>query len=198
MLPLLQLAARNPKTEVATPEAARVFADQFDLTEQERSALLLSGGALVFASRVSWACTYLKKAGLLIATRRGHFSLTDRGFEVLKAKPPLIYNEFLDRFEEFREFRTRPKKEGREQPETDIAAAAGVPEEVISGQYELQRKALAAQLLDVVKRASPEFFERLVVMLLVKMGYGGTLKDAGSVVGRSGDGGVDGVIKEDN
>lgn len=152
----------------------------------------------MFASRVGWACTYLKKAGLLIATRRGFFQITARGENVLREKLKHIDNEFLDRFSEFREFRTRGKKDASKQPSTELlVAAAGVPEEVIAAQYELQRKALAAQLLDTVKSASPQFFERLVVTLLVKMGYGGTLQDAGTAIGRSGDGGVDGVIKED-
>lgn len=197
MLPLLRLASRDVRAEVSNPESARILAEQFNLTEQERTALLPSGGTFVFASRVSWACTYLKKAGLLVAPRRGFFRITDRGVDILRKNPVRIDNEFLDRFEEFREFRTRPKKESRRQAENGVAATSGVPEEVIAGQYELQRKALAAQLLDAVKSASPQFFERLVVTLLVKMGYGGTLQDAGSAVGRSGDGGVDGVIKED-
>ena len=197
MLPLLQLAAKNGHEEVSTREAANILADQFSLTEQERTALLPSGGSLVFASRVSWACTYLKKAGLLLATRRGFSRITSRGTEALRANVKRIDNEFLDRFEEFREFRTRTKKGNRKQFEAGATEAAGVPEEVIAGQYELQRKALAAQLLDSVKSASPQFFERLVVTLLVRMGYGGTLQDAGTAVGRSGDGGVDGVIKED-
>lgn len=197
MLPLLRLAARDPRADVSTPEAARILAEQFRLTDQERTALLPSGGTFVFASRVSWACTYLKKAGLLAAVHRGFFRITDRGSKALKAEPKRIDNEFLDQFEEFREFRSRTKKETRKRIEDPIIATPGVPEEVIASQYELQRQALAAQLLDVVKGASPQFFERLVVTLLVKMGYGGTLQDAGSAVGRSGDGGIDGVIKED-
>lgn len=197
MLPLLRIAARDPQAEVSTRDATHILADQFSLTDQERTALLPSGGTFVFASRVSWACTYLKKAGLLVATRRGFSRITGRGLDVIKAGPKSIDNDFLERFEEFREFRTRGKKESRKQIEADVIGAAGVPEEVIASQYELQRKALAAQLLDTIKSASPQFFERLVVTLLVKMGYGGTLQDAGTAVGRSGDGGVDGVIKED-
>lgn len=196
MLPLLRLAALDPAAEVATPEAARDLADQFQLTDSDRRALLPSGGTLVFASRVSWACTYLKKAGLLRAPRRGFFQITERGLEVLGSRPVKIDNEFLDRFEEFREFRARPKKEGPRASQA-TGGASETPEEVIAGQFELQRKALATQLLDAVKSASPQFFERLVVTLLVKMGYGGSLQDAGSAVGRSGDGGIDGLIKED-
>lgn len=195
MLPLLRFAAQNPPAEVSTREAANNLADQFNLSAEERTTLLPSGATFVFASRVNWACTYLKKAGLLAATRRGFFRITDRGVNVLKEKPKRLDNDFLDRFPEFREFRVRGKKETPKHAET--AREAGVPEEVIASQYDLQRKALAAQMLDVVKSSSPQFFERLVVTLLVKMGYGGTLQDAGAAVGRSGDGGVDGVIKED-
>jgi len=199
MLPVLRFAAKSGGGEVSTPEAARVLANEFSLSEEERTALLPSGGTFVFASRVSWACTYLKKAGLLEATRRGFFRLTRRGQQVVTSNPARVDNVFLDQYPEFREFRTRGKKESRK----NLAAAvstdtpAGIPEEVIAAQYELQRNALASQILDTVKSASPQFFERLVVMLLVKMGYGGSLQDAGQAVGRSGDGGVDGEIKED-
>jgi restriction system protein len=197
MLPLLRIAARDSQAEVSTRDATQILADQFNLTDQERTALLPSGGTFVFASRVSWACTYLKKAGLLAATRRGFSRITGRGLDVIKTSPKSIDNDFLDRFEEFREFRSRGKKESRKHVEADVVGAVGIPEEVIASQYELQRKALAAQLLDTIKSASPQFFERLVVTLLVRMGYGGTLQDAGTAVGRSGDGGIDGVIKED-
>jgi restriction system protein len=197
MLPLLQFAAREPSQEVSTREAASILAEQHNLTEEERTALLPSGSSFVFANRIGWACTYLKKAGLLAATRRGYFKITKRGVEVIKSKPRQVDNEFLDRFEEFKEFRARSKKDNRKQVDSETVSVAGVPEEVIASQYELQRNALAAQILDTVKGASPQFFERLVVMLLVRMGYGGSLQDAGMAVGRSGDGGVDGVIKED-
>lgn len=197
MLPVLRFAAKAGGGEVSTPEAAQVLANEFQLSEQERTALLPSGGTFVFASRVSWACTYLKKAGLLAATRRGYFRLTDRGAKVLASNPSRVNNEFLDQFPEFREFRTRGKKERSKPVAIAVEVPAGVPEEVIAAQYDLQRNALASQLLDAVKSASPQFFERLVVTLLVKMGYGGSLQDAGQAVGRSGDGGVDGEIKED-
>ena len=197
MLPVLRFAAKSGGGEVSTPEAARVLANEFRLSEEERTALLPSGGTFVFASRVSWACTYLKKAGLLEATRRGYFRLTRRGEQVLVSKPERVDNEFLDQFPEFREFRTRGKKESRKAASAPVELPAGTPEEVIGAQYDLQRKALASEILDTVKSASPQFFERLVIMLLVKMGYGGSLQDAGKAVGRSGDGGVDGEIKED-
>ena len=116
---------------------------------------------------------------------------------VLKDEPKAIDNDFLGQFAEVREFRTRPGRDASKFSERISGVTSGVPEEVIAAQYDLQRKALASQLLEAVKASSPQFFERLVVTLLVRMGYGGTLLDAGQAVGRSGDGGIDGVIKED-
>lgn len=196
MLPLLQFAGERAEQDLTTRDASRVLAAKFSLTQEEKEALLPSGGTFIFASRVSWACTYLKKAGLLISPRRGFFRVTDRGLKVLSQRPPTIDNEFLSQFREFQEFRTRSKKE-RGRRTTQEEPTSDTPEEVMAGQYELHRKALAEQVLESVKSASPQFFERVVVTLLVKMGYGGTLRDAGSAVGRSGDGGIDGVIKED-
>jgi restriction system protein len=197
MLPLLTLAGKSRNTAVPMREAVQLLAGQFGLTEDEKAAVLPSGGTFVISSRVGWAATYLKKAGLLVAPRRGHVQITDRGLQVLEAKPKAIDNEFLGQFAEFREFRTRPARDAARPSEVSPGAASGVPEEVIAAQYDLQRRALASQLLDAVKASSPQFFERLVVTLLVRMGYGGTLQDAGQAVGRSGDGGIDGVIKED-
>lgn len=196
MLPVLKLAAAAEPNPVATPSAAHSLADQFALSPEERAALLPSGGTLVFASRVSWACTYLKKAGLLEAPRRGFFKITPRGQAVLAEHPQELDNRYLERFQEFRDFRTREKRVDSKATEP-AAATTGVPEEVIADQYDLVRKALASQILEAVKGCSPAFFERLVVTVLVRMGYGGSLADAGRAVGRSGDGGIDGVIKED-
>ena len=134
-------------------------------------------------------------AGVLEAPRRGFFKITPRGHGVVDEKPKALGNKYLERFPEFREFRSRDKTS--EQPEKPQITPAGVPDEVIAEQYDLARKALALQLLEAVKGCSPAFFERLVVTLLVRMGYGGSLTDAGKAVGRSGDGGIDGVIKED-
>lgn len=197
MLPLLRLVENTPGQELATVDATKALADEFALSQEERAALLPSGGTFMFASRVGWASTYLKKAGLLEATKRGRIHLTARGQSVLKAKPTKIDNEFLDRFPEFREFRSRGKKEGEKLTLTTTPAVTGTPEEVIAAQFDLLQNALATQLLEVVKATSPQFFERLVITLLVSMGYGGSFEEAAMVVGKSGDGGIDGVIKED-
>ncbi len=195
MLPLLDLAAENQITELTTPSAVRSLADKFNLTEEERRELLPSGATFKFSSRVGWAATYLKKAGLLEAPRRGHLRITQRGLAALAKKPNKIDGDFLAQYEEFRQFQM--KKKDKRGEATENSGNSETPIESIDLQYRKLREALASEILDRIKRCSPQFFERLVINLLVKMGYGGSLKDAGQAIGRSGDGGVDGVIKED-
>jgi restriction system protein len=192
MLPLLSIAETKKGNEVALIEAVGLLAAQYKLSEEEKTELLPSGSTFKFSSRVSWARTYLQKAGLLEATRRGHFKITQRGIEILKKKPQRIENKLLSQFEEFREFQGR-KKIKKENEDT----SSETPIESISTHYEQLRAALASELLERVKKCSPQFFESLVIRLLVKMGYGGSLKDAGQAIGRTGDGGIDGVIRED-
>jgi len=196
MLPLMQIAAEENGKEVPLIAAVDKLANQFKLTEEDRRELLPSGGTFKFSSRVSWARTYLQKAGLLEATKRGHFRITDRGRSVLKEKPDRIDGDCLSQFEEFREF--QGKKRDRKN-ETAIASVSSseTPIESLSAEYERLRAALASEILERIKKCSPAFFERLVILLLVRMGYGGSLKDAGKAVGKSGDGGIDGVIRED-
>ncbi|KAA0889880.1 restriction endonuclease [Oryzomonas rubra] len=192
MLPLLQLAAKANGEEISLPAAVEQLANDFALTDDERKELLPSGGTFKFSSRVSWARTYLQKAGLLEATRRGYFKVAERGLQVLEKKPARVDNKLLSQFEEFKEF------QGKKKPKADLATMShDTPIESIALQYEQIRKALASELLDKVKKSTPQFFERLVIQLLVRMGYGGSLKDAGQAVGKTGDGGIDGVIRED-
>jgi restriction system protein len=130
---------------------------------------------------------------LLEAPKRGHFRLTSRGASVLRQVPAKIDNKLLSQFDEFKAFQGKKKtakSENNTEPEN-------TPIESIASFYEQFREALAAELLDRVKKCSPQFFERLVILVLLKMGYGGSLKDAGAAIGRTGDGGVDGVIRED-
>ena len=195
MLPLLQLTAANPDAEFSTANAVKAIADKYQLTEDERRELLPSGGTFKISSRVGWAATYLKKAGLLEAPRRGHLRITARGLAALKKKPASIDGDFLSQYEEFRQFQTK-KKETKETSSGE-ATNSQTPTESIAAQYQKLREALASDILERIKKCSPHFFERLVITLLVKMGYGGSLEDAGQAIGRSGDGGVDGVIKED-
>jgi restriction system protein len=196
MLPLLELASSNPTEELSLQEAVNTLAEKFNLTDEERSALLPSGRQATFINRVGWAATYMKKAGLLEATRRGFFKISQRGLEVLSRKPPAINARFLKQFPEFIEFQAiRSEKNGGDKDED--AAEPRTPEESLEIEYQKIRDNLASQLLERIKQSSPAFFERLVVELLVKMGYGGSRSDAGKAVGKSGDGGIDGIIKED-
>ena len=138
----------------------------------------------------------MKKAGLLDTPRRAIYQITQRGLEVLKRPPTRIDISFLDKFPEFKAFRAlRHEAEAGDQPLAPVDGST--PEETLERAYDKIRVSLEAELLDRVKGCSPTFFERLVVALLVKMGYGGTLRDAGEAVGKSGDGGIDGTIKED-
>lgn len=196
MLPLLQLAAEANGQEVALPAAVGLLADQFNLTEDERQELLPSGGTFKFSSRASWARTYLQKARLLEAARRGHFRITDRGRAILKTKPDRIDGDLLSQFEEFREFQGK-KRDRRTERVVEPVLSVETPIESLGTQYERLREALASEVLERVKKCSPQFFERLVILLLVRMGYGGSLKDAGQAVGKTKDGGIDGVIRED-
>lgn len=192
MLPLLSYA--GDETEHSLRETIDALADYFGLSEDERNELLPSGRQSTFANRVGWARTYLVKAGLLHSTRRGFYNITDRGIGVLERRPEGINIRFLKQFPEFLEFQSRGKEHAEEvaKIEDDIT-----PEEAIEASYVRLRDELASDLLETVLGCSPSFFERLVVDLLVKMGYGGTRKDAGQAIGRSGDGGIDGIIKED-
>ena len=193
MLPLLRLAGDGE--EHSLRETIETLADEFGLSDEERRDLLPSGRQPTFDNRVGWARTYMKKAGLLKSTRRGHYQITERGRGVLGEKPSEISTATLSRFPEFVEFQSpKPKDAEEERPEVDEHAT---PEEEIEAAYQQLRESLIKELLETVKACPPAFFEQLVVDLLVKMGYGGTRKDAGQAIGRSGDGGIDGIIKQD-
>ena len=196
MLPLLQFA--GDRQEHSLREAVDSLADHFGLSAVERKELLPSGQQEVLNNRVGWARTYLTKACLLQVTRRGHFEIAKRGLEVLADRPSRVDSKFLERFDEFRQFKalrhTRSADTEVEAAETDQEAT---PEEALESAYGRLRDSLAADILQQVKGASPSLFEKLVVELLVKMGYGGSRQDAGRAIGRSGDEGIDGIIKED-
>lgn len=190
MLPLLKFLGDSK--EHSLRETIESLADKFDLTDEERKELLPSGQQTTFDNRVGWARTYLKKAGLVESTKRGYFRITKRGLQALKEKPEKINLKFLEQFPGFIEFR-KHKKEAKEK----ISVEESPPEELMESAYQRLREDLASELLQNIKSCSPSFFEKLVVDLLVKIGYGGTRKDAGQAIGRSGDGGIDGIIKED-
>ena len=195
MLPLLRFAEDNK--EHSLHDAIEFLAKKFSLTESEMQELLPSGKQPIFINRVGWARTYLSKAGLLNPTKRGFFQISDRGANTLNQNPTRVDNKTLKQFTEFNEFQKR-KNERTEKTQTEILEdGKNTPEESLETAYQTIRNTLATEILDKVKSCSPIFFERLVVELLVAIGYGGTLQDAGKAVGKSGDGGIDGIIKED-
>lgn len=214
MLPLLQYASDGEEHTSRDPvDSLMVY---FNLTEAEQQEILPSGRT-VFADRTGWALTYLRQAGLLQRTRRGYFRITERGTSLLATYPNRIDNRLLAQYAEFRAFLARNRKATPQAPAEAAsngnsgATANGVsialvedavqqrqtPSELLEDAYQTIRQDLAQELLERIKACSPSFFERLVVELLVKMGYGGSRKDAGEAVGHSGDEGIDGIIKED-
>jgi restriction system protein len=194
MLPLLRFLKDGKEHNIG--EVVDSLADEFNLSAEERQQLLGSGQPTVIRNRAGWARTYLKKAGLISSTRRGYFCITERGQSVLASEPDRIDVKYLEQFPEFVAFRELRHERPDEAVPVTVSSDA-TPEEALDAAYGRLRLDLEAELLDQVKSASPSFFERLVVELLVRMGYGGTLRDAGQAVGKSGDGGIDGIIKED-
>lgn len=191
MLPLLKFL--GDKKEHSFRETIEQLANEFNLTEEDKKTLLPSGLQPVFDNRVGWSKTYLKKAGLLENKRRGYFNITDEGLKVLDQNPSKIDDNFLMQFPSFAEFKSGGKNKPipHEHPEPET------PEELLENSYQNLRNNIAQELLSNVKSCSPEFFEKLVIDLLLNMGYGGSRRDAGEAIGQSGDGGIDGIIKED-
>ncbi len=194
MLPLLEYASDGQEYLLRT--AYDDLAIIFNLSDEDREALLPSGRQSTFENRVGWARTYLKKAGLLSSPKRGYFQITQKGSDVLDEKPGTIDVTYLKQFPEFVEFQAGNNRRGSKAivPSENQEIT---PEEAMEASYLKLREELASELLETIMTCSASFFERLVVDLLVKMGYGGTRKDAGTAIGRSGDGGIDGIIKED-
>lgn len=187
MLPVLALA--NDGREHSLEEAREALARQFDLTPEERNELLPSGRQRRFDNRVAWAKSFLDKARLLDTPRRAHFQITDRGKQLLAENPKRIDIPLLERFEEFREFRAvQPKPPGAATGERHkTESQTSTPEELLEQAYESIRADLATEVLTRVKSGSSQFFETLVVELLLKMGYGGDRAEAGKAIGGVGD-----------
>ena len=199
MLPLLRFA--RDENEHSLREATDILSNEFNLSETEREELLASGRKPIFYDRVGWAKTYLSQAKILESTRRGFFKITKRGIDLLNQNLQTINDKTLQQFPEFREFVSRKNKKSVKSIEKavteNLVQIINTPEESLETAYQTIRLNLANEILETVKTCTPTFFERLVVELLVAMGYGGTLQDAGKAVGKSGDGGIDGIIKED-
>lgn len=194
MLPLLRYISDSKEHRMR--DVTDGLAKQLGVTEEEKKELLPSGAAPVFYNRTAWAKTYLKKAGLIDSPKQGIVVITPRGIDVLKRNPTSINARFLKQFAEFVEFQS-PKTENDDQADLIDDTSTETPEEALETAYQKIRKSLAQDILNKVMTLSPAFFEKLVVELLVKMGYGGSIKDAGRAIGKSGDEGIDGTIKED-
>lgn len=198
MLPVLKLAADEKEHKFS--QAVEELADEFNLSKEERNELLPSGSQAVFNNRVGWARSYLKQAGLLKSPRRGYFIIAQNGLDLLTTNPSEIDVSVLEQYPEFIEFKNRKKDKVGNESQVDFSnekESTQTPEDALASAYKSLRLALESEVLSSIKEASPSFFERLVVDLLVKMGYGGNRQDAGRALGKSGDGGIDGIINED-
>ena len=167
----------------------------FKLNQSEKEELLASGRQTVVANRVGWAVTYLKKAGLIDNASRGHYLITSLGEELLKSPPEVLDTNYLKKYPSFLEFYNTNNK--KDISTTNDRSEELTPEDMLEYASKQLKAVLEDELLQKIKACSPAFFERLVVDLLVKMGYGGSRAEFGQAIGRSGDGGIDGVIKED-
>ena len=198
MLPLLKFAIDGK--EYSSKEAVHHLAKDFKLTDEEKKQLYPTKKVSIFYDRTHWALTYLKHANLLESTKRGFFRITERGRDVLKQQPNRIDDKFLSQFSEFLVFQTPDKKRNKKSKANLLNNSVNndkTPYETLEESHKVVREELANDLLNSVKNCSPNFFERLVVELLVSMGYGGSIKEAGQAIGRTGDEGIDGIIKED-
>jgi restriction system protein len=195
MLPLLRFLGDG---EVRSKrEAVQYLADEFKLSNDEQKELLPSGKQRLFDNRVGWARTYQLKAGLIESVKHGYFKISERGKGVLSQDPKKIDAKYLEKFPEFVEFKKLKKSRAKKTDTVSTTPSDVNPEETLETAFQELQDNLSSDLLQTIKDCSPEFFERLVIDVLIKMGYGGSRKEAGQAMGKSGDGGIDGIIKED-
>ncbi|MHB1412250.1 MAG: restriction endonuclease [Thermoleophilia bacterium] len=194
MLPLLTFASDG--LEHTPHETVEALAKEFSLSEADRQEMLPSGRQATFDNRVAWAKAHMKMAGLLSSPKRGVFIITDRGLEVTRQAPPRVDLKFLKQFPEYEESRNKKKEVDNISDELEEKTGR-TPEESMEAAHRRIKNDLENEILLTIKSCSPRFFEQLVVELIVKMGYGGSRLDAGRAVGKTADGGIDGIIKED-
>jgi restriction system protein len=194
MLPTLVVL--SDQKEKVNKEILNEVALSTHLSEEEMRILLPSGSQHTYINRIYWAMVYLKKAGLIISPKRATYKITKAGLELLKSKPEKINCDLLYKYDSFIDFKSgknsKHVEEKQQHSETDIT-----PQEQIDYAYKQITNALSSELLELLKKIDPSFFEIVVVDLLLAMGYGGSKNDAGKVVGKSGDGGIDGIIDQD-
>lgn len=196
MLPLMKIAEDGK--EHLFKETIDTLIIRFNLTDEEKQQLLPSGSAFVINNRIGWARTYLTKAGLLLKTRRGYFQISEEGKKFLKRNPNFINTKMLSDYDSFNEFQSIKEKDTSDYDKKINKEEQNItPHELLESGYLSIKNELSSELLSMIKNISSSRFEKLVVDLLVKMGYGGSIKEAATVVGKSGDEGIDGIIKED-
>lgn len=195
MLPVLR---QSKNGEIRISQVIDNLAKEFSLTDSERAQLLPSGRQTTFANRVHWAKSYLAKAALVVMTKKAYFNITERGKKVLESSPPKITINFLKQFPEFIEFQNKSNDTGPNYDFDSSTNAKLTPDETMRGAARELENSLAQDLLQRVMDGTPAFFESMVVRLLFAMGYGGSIQALETaLVGKSGDGGVDGVINQD-
>ncbi|QQX81686.1 restriction endonuclease [Shewanella sp. KX20019] len=201
MRPFLEIAQAADGAEVKLRDVINQIADQFNLSEDERTETLPSGRQSTLDNRIGWARTYLTKAGLLEVTRRAHFVITDRGIKALQDPNTLINNHYLKQFDEFIAFKEQKNdSSSTEKASTEVIESSAnetTPDEVLRAAYKQINDALASDILSRTRKVSPAFFEQLLIDLLLAMGYGGSDEGMAHTLGKSGDNGVDGVINQD-
>lgn len=191
--PLLEIAADGK--EHTMKEARQMIAANMKLTEADLKEMLPSGTQSKFDNRVAWAKSFLVQAKVLSSPAKGIFLITDRGRDLLKQGHQKINVKILNQYPEFKEFHA-PRNKATVDSQSEPSSVE-TPEEVLQKAYENIRSELASEMLDRIKQNSPQFFERLVVDVMLALGYGGSISDAGKSIGQTGDEGIDGIIKED-
>ena len=190
MLPLLKFL--SDKEEHKIREAVKKLSDEFNLSEEERKELLPSGQQPIIDNRIGWARTYMLKASLLSAPKRGYMRITDKGLDVLKQNPEKINVKFLEQFPDFIEFRTIKKETSKDSTREEEDLEDVTPDELMEKGYNSINASLAQELLEKLRSVDPYFFEQIIADLLSAMGYGKS-----NVTKKSGDGGIDGEVNQD-
>lgn len=191
---LFLLADETPHKRSAMYEK---FALQFHLTEEEKEEWLPSGKQQVYKNRIGWALTYLKKANLIESPTRATFTITDLGKSVLKENPEVVDQEYLMKFDSFKGFKRNIDNSDDDDKQIVLTSSGESPQDMLDRAFKAITSTLTDDVLNEVMNQSPDFFEKLVVDLLVTMGYGGSKIENSQVLGKTGDEGIDGVIKED-
>lgn len=191
MLPLIKLIQDGK--DYSLREVEETLSKEFQLTDEERNRVLPSGKMTYIYNRIGWAKTSLKKAGLVEQTKTGFFKITNRGLEILKENPTRIDVKYLLKFPGFEEYQHGSKRENKQEIQSVISVSTQTPDDMISSGYQLIRENLYNEILEKVKSISDSGFERLILELCKAMHYGDLVEHTG----KSGDQGIDGIIKED-